>query len=66
MSTPQSTIAGEGGAFGYWRLPTANPMALFGHAPILAHPQERRDATVISPVIVNVTGTFKIRLKAEG
>ena len=37
-SAPQPTIATNGGAFGGWRLPIANLMAFFGHAPILALP----------------------------
>jgi hypothetical protein len=36
----------EGGAFGGWRLPIANLMALVGHAPLFKHIRGRGD---ISP-----------------
>ena len=55
----------NGGAFGDWRLLIANLMALFRHAPILAHSPERRDAMVISPVILEVIVTSEIRLKEQ-
>jgi hypothetical protein len=55
-----------GGAFRGWRLAIAHLMALFGHAPILAHHQDRCYFPTTIPVIFIVTTTFEIRLRAKG
>jgi hypothetical protein len=56
-----------GGAFGDWPLASAHGMAFVTHTPtILAQLWDRRDVTATSPVILDITVTSKIRLKAEG
>jgi hypothetical protein len=60
LLSTRPTITGE--AIGGGRLPTAHLMALVGHTPILAHPQEKCYVTTTISAILYVTVTIKMRV----